>query len=117
MRHGVQFAGARALKACCGNLSVINEAATRLKPHPGHKHVADRLRGLLSGSYLWGKGAARNLQDPLSFRCITQVHGALDEAIDRLKQSLEIELNSAADNPLVNFDDGTIVSCGNFDVT
>lgn len=111
------LSAALALEAFGGNLSIINEGVTRLKAHPGHRNVAERLRGLLTGSYLWDEGAARNLQDPLSFRCIVQVHGALDEAIDRLKQSLEIELNSAADNPLVNFDDGTIVSCGTFDVT
>jgi histidine ammonia-lyase len=108
---------ALALEAFGGNLSIINPAATRLKPHPGPTRVAARLRQLLKDSYLWQPGAARNLQDPLSFRCVPQVHGALDEALERLQTSMEIELNSAADNPLVNVENEEVVSVGNFDVT
>ncbi|MBA2476776.1 MAG: aromatic amino acid lyase, partial [Actinobacteria bacterium] len=54
------------------------------------------------------------LQDPLSFRCVSQVHGSLAAALDLLAAALEPELNGAGDNPLVLSEDGEIVSTGNF---
>jgi histidine ammonia-lyase len=76
-----------------------------------------RLRELLEESDLWRPGAARNLQDPLSIRCVPQTHGAAYDALSVARGIMEIELNSAADNPLVLVDEGAIVSVGNFDVT
>ena len=76
-----------------------------------------RLRDLLEDSALWRPGAARNLQDPLSVRCVPQTHGAVYDALSVARGLMEIELNSAADNPLVLVDEGAIVSVGNFDVT
>jgi histidine ammonia-lyase len=76
-----------------------------------------RLRDLLEESALWKPGAARNLQDPLSIRCVPQTHGALYDALSVARGLMEIELNSAADNPLVLVDEDAIVSVGNFDVT
>src|SRR5919107_42611 len=78
--------------------------------------VADLLRELLEGSYLWRPGAARNLQDPLSFRCVPQTHGACYDAHAYSRGTMEVELNSASDNPLVLLDDQSIISVGNFDV-
>ena len=78
--------------------------------------VASRLRAILEGSDLWDPGTARSIQDPLSFRCVTQVHGAAKAAIDFARQSVEVEINSAAENPLVLPDDGAILSTGNFHV-
>lgn len=111
------LSAALSLEAFGANLSIIHPAAARLKPHPGHTRTAACLRRLLQDSYLWKKGSARKLQDSLSFRCIPQVHGALDEACTHLRQSMEIELNSSSDNPIVSIEDNTIVSVGNFDVT
>jgi histidine ammonia-lyase len=111
------LSAALSLEAFGANLSIIHPAAARLKPHPGHVRTSKHLRRLLQGSYLWNKGAARKLQDSLSFRCIPQIHGSLDEACDHLRQSMEIELNSGGENPIVSIEDGTIVSVGNFDVT
>src|SRR6185312_10042067 len=59
----------------------------------------------------------RNLQDPLSIRCVPQTHGAVYDALSVARGLMEVELNSAADNPLVLVDEGAIVSVGNFDVT
>ena len=115
--HALELSAALSLEAFSGNLSILDASATKLKAHPGLIRVSSRLRQLLAGSYLWETGAARELQDPLSFRCIPNVHGAFDEALTRLKESMEIELNSASDNPLVNSDDETIVSVGSFDIT
>src|SRR5215204_2717698 len=83
---------ALSMEAFGGNLSTV---------HP----EAARLRELLSGSYLWRPGAARNLQDPLSFRCVPQTHGACYDAHAYCRGTMEVELNSASDNPLVLLDD------------
>jgi histidine ammonia-lyase len=66
---------ALSLEAFGGNLSTIHPEAARMRPHPGQARAAHRLRGLLSGSYLWSPGAARNLQDPLSLRCVPRPTG------------------------------------------
>jgi histidine ammonia-lyase len=107
---------ALSLEAFGGNLSTIHPEAARMRPHPGQARAADRLRELLSGSYLWRPGAARNLQDPLSFRCVPQTHGACYDAHAYCRGTMEVELNSASDNPLVLLDDQSIISVGNFDV-
>ena len=107
---------ALSLEAFGGNLSTIHPEAARMRPHPGQARAADRLRELLTGSYLWRPGAARNLQDPLSFRCVPQTHGACYDAHAYARGTMEVELNSASDNPLVLLDDRSIISVGNFDV-
>jgi histidine ammonia-lyase len=107
---------ALSLEAFGGNLSTIHPEAARMRPHPGQARAADRLRELLAGSYLWRIGAARNLQDPLSFRCVPQTHGACYDAHAYARGTMEVEINSASDNPLVLLEDQSIISVGNFDV-
>jgi histidine ammonia-lyase len=107
---------ALSLEAFGGNLSTIHPEAARMRPHPGQARAADRLREMLSGSYLWRPGAARNLQDPLSFRCVPQTHGACYDAHAYARGTMEVEINAASDNPLVLLGDQSIISVGNFDV-
>jgi len=90
------------------------------RPHPGQLLVAERLRTILQGSdILAGHVNCGRVQDPYSFRCAPQVHGAVYEAYQRLTGMLNIELNSATDNPLI-FPDPTnpgpheVKSQGNF---
>ena len=73
------------------------------RPHPGQVAVAAELRHLLRGSGLQAShhGSAHKVQDPYSLRCVPQVHGAVRDALDHLRRVLDIELNSATDNPLV----------------
>ena len=82
-------------------------------PAPGQEWQAAGLRELLQGGALLEPGAARRLQDPLSFRCASHVHGALRSALDLLAAAVIAELNGAGDNPLV-LPGGEIVSTGNF---
>ncbi len=115
--ESMQIAAALSFEAFAANLSVIHPAAARARPHSGQQTAMARLRELLEDSELWRPGAARNLQDPLSIRCVPQTHGALYDALSVARGLMEIELNSAADNPLVLIDEAAIVSVGNFDVT
>ena len=103
--YAFAVSAALALEGFGGNLSIIHPVAALLKPHPGQRRAADLLRGLLEGSYLWDAGMPRNLQDPLSFRCIPQTHGACYDAEAFVRGMMQIELNSAADNPLVSLDE------------
>ena len=73
------------------------------RPHPGQVQVAAELRHLLreSGIQRSHHGSGHKVQDPYSLRCVPQVHGAVRDALDHLRRVLDIELNSATDNPLV----------------
>jgi histidine ammonia-lyase len=73
------------------------------RPHPGQVTVASEMRWLLRDSELQRShhGHAHKVQDPYSIRCVPQVHGAVRDALDHLRRVLDIELNSATDNPLV----------------
>jgi histidine ammonia-lyase len=84
-----------------------------VEARPGQAACAASLRTLLDGGSLAAAGG-RRLQDPLSFRCVSQVHGSLATALELLADALEPELNGAGDNPLVLVDAGEIVSTGNF---
>lgn len=99
------------------NVSAFDDRALAARPAFGQREVAARLRGLLSGSSLLADGAARRLQDPLSYRCAPQVWGALLHAIGEARQLTEIEIASSGDNPVVLADEGLILSHGNFDMT
>jgi histidine ammonia-lyase len=112
----MQIAAALSFEAFAANVSVIHPAAARARPHSGLATAMARLRELLEDSELWQSGAARNLQDPLSIRCVPQTHGAVYDALSVVRGVMEIELNSAGDNPLVLVEEGVIVSVGNFDV-
>jgi histidine ammonia-lyase len=116
LAESMLIAAALGFEAFGANLSVIHEAAARMRPHAGEVAASARLRELMAGSALWRSGAARNLQDPLSVRCLPQTQGALYDALSVARGTMEIELNSAGDNPLVVVDEDAIVSVGNFDV-
>ena len=105
----LDVAAALDLEALGGNLSILHPAAGR------QAATVERLRVLLAGSYLWEEGAARNLQDPLSFRCIPNVHGAARETLDFALARIERELNTSQENPIVVVDERRVISVGNFD--
>ena len=97
------------------NLSPFDPRLQRARPAPGQAESAQRLARLLDASGLWQPGAARRVQDPLSFRCLAQVHGAARAAWNEARAQVELELNSAADSPLL-LDDGAMLSNGNFHI-
>jgi histidine ammonia-lyase len=107
-------AAALSMEATGGNPSIVLPAVARAKPIPGQIQAADHLRAILAGSHLLERGAAHSVQDPLSFRVVPQVHGALREYLAFARGAVEVELNAASDNPLVSVQDQALVSNGNF---
>ncbi len=112
----LDVAAALDLEALPANLTLLHPAIARVRPFAGLAAALERLRTLLEGSYLWAEGVAHSLQDPLSFRCVPQVHGAALDAFAFAGRQIAIELNASQENPLVLPDEGRIVSVGNFDV-
>ncbi len=112
----LDVAGALDLEAFAANVSMLHPTVAETRPYDGLRSTLARLTDILAGSYLWEEGAARNLQDPLTFRCLPQVHGAARDALGFVVSQLEIELNASQDNPVVATLEGRIVSAGNFDV-
>src|SRR5438132_178704 len=104
-RDALDVALALDFEAFAANVSVLHPAIAEARPYPGLAAVLERVRGLLEGSYLWADGAARMLQDPLSFRSAVQVHGAARDALAFARGQLEIELNAAQENPLLVSDE------------
>jgi histidine ammonia-lyase len=100
---------AMSTEALLGTDVAFAEAYHAARPHPGQARVAAELRHLLRGSELQRAhhGEAHKVQDPYSVRCVPQVHGATRDALAYARGVLEIEINSATDNPLV-FPDGAV---------
>ncbi len=105
--------GAIALDAYGGLTAPFDPSVHEVRPHPGQITSAKRLRAFLNDSPLATK-PKEHIQDPYSFRCMPQVHGASLDAIEHVKQVVERELNSVSDNPLIFPDEDKIISAGNF---
>jgi len=107
--------GAMSLEAMLGTAAAFDPALVEARPHPGQVAVAAHLRALLADSEIRASHAesSHRLQDPYSLRCMPQVHGAVRDALDHVERVLQVEMNSATDNPLV-FADGRVISGGNF---
>ena len=105
---------ALSMEATRGNPSIALPVVAEAKPFPGLAESCRQLRAALDGSYLFETGTPASVQDPLSFRVVPQVHGALRDTTSFVASTVETELNAQADNPLVSSSDGTLVSNGNF---
>ncbi|MBE7544259.1 MAG: histidine ammonia-lyase [Bryobacteraceae bacterium] len=104
---------ALSLDALRGSPTAFDERIHRARPHPGQIASAARLREWLEGSQIRSSHqTCRRVQDAYSLRCAPQVHGAAADALAEARRVVDIELNSATDNPLV-FDNDTL-SGGNF---
>ncbi len=105
---------ALSLEALRGSIAPFDARIHELRPHPGQKTVAQNVRALMTQSeILESHKDCDRVQDPYSLRCAPQVHGASRDALDHARATFDIELNAVTDNPLV-FEDGSIVSGGNF---
>lgn len=113
--HAADTAGALSLEAFRGNLSILHPAIAAVRPRPSLAVELEHFRELLAGSELWDPGAARNLQDPLSFRTMVELHAALREALDYVERQVVIELNASQENPIVVADEDRLVCVANFE--
>lgn len=84
-----------------------------IRPHPGQLSTATAIRKWRKGSPL-AKAEKNSVQDPYSFRCVPQVHGASTDALDHVEKVISIEMNSVTDNPTIFPDTDDILSGGNF---
>lgn len=104
---------AMSLDAYCGLVEPFTDAVHQVRPHQGQITTAARLRELLAGSEIMEQPKSY-VQDPYSFRCVPQVHGAAKDTISYVESVIDIEINSATDNPTVCPDEDLIISAGNF---
>lgn len=110
-----QVAASMSFEALRGSPEPFDPRISSLKPHPGLVRVASNMLRLLAGSEIIpSHPGLHRVQDPYSLRCIPQILGACADAIENARRVIEIEINSATDNPLVMPDDQESLSGGNF---
>ncbi len=107
------IAGALTLEVLRGRSEAFHPRLHRLRPHPGQTASAANVVRLVGGSALLGSDASR-IQDAYSVRCLPQVHGAVRDSVEHAARIVEVEINSATDNPLLFPDEGLVLSGGNF---
>ena len=105
--------GTISLEGFDGRIEPFNELIHFIRPHKGQIVTAKRIKGFLEGSEII-KQSKNHVQDPYSFRCIPQVHGASKDAIDYVKKVFKTEINSVTDNPNIFIESDQILSGGNF---
>ncbi len=105
--------GALSLDAFDGRIEPFHELIQQIRPHQGQIVTARRIRWLLEGSELISRAKA-HVQDPYSFRCIPQVHGASKDSINYVAYVFRNEINSVTDNPTIFPGEDMIISAGNF---
>ena len=104
---------AMSLDAYYGLTAPFTDAVHQVRPHKGQIVTAARMLELLEGSEIMEKPKSY-VQDPYSFRCIPQVHGTVKDTIEYVRSVVDVEVNSATDNPTVCPDEDLIISAGNF---
>jgi histidine ammonia-lyase len=116
LADALDVAGALDLEAFAANLTILHPRVREVRPYPGLVQSLTRLREMLHGSSLWEPGTARNLQDPLTFRNVAHVHGALRDALAYVESVVATELNAAQENPLAVPAEDRIVSVANYEI-
>ncbi len=96
-----------------GRIEPFHELIHFIRPHKGQIVTANRVKDFLEGSEIIEQSKT-HVQDPYSFRCIPQVHGASKDAIDYVKKVFKTEINSVTDNPNIFIESDQIISGGNF---
>lgn len=108
----LDVAGALDHEGLASNRSVLDARVGEVRPYPGVRTSLTRIRALLARS----GSVPRTLQDPLTFRTLPQTNGAARDALGFALGQLAIELNTAQSNPLVDVEQGTAYSVGNFEI-
>ena len=111
--HWADTIAAMSIDAFNANLSPFLDQVHMVRNHPGQLETARKIRMVLDGSELQQK-EKNHVQDPYSFRCVPQVHGATKDVLSHIIQVVETEINAVTDNPTIFPEDDLIVSAGNF---
>jgi histidine ammonia-lyase len=114
--HIANVAGAMTLEALRGTPVAFDDRIQQARPHSAQIEVAAHLRELLRDSEIRTSHIENDprVQDAYSLRCMPQVHGAVLNALNHVREVVEIETGSATDNPLVFTETGEVISGGNF---
>ena len=113
LKYIADLVGSLSLEAFDGNLSPFNQLVHMVRPHNGQIKTAERVRDFLKGSELIVQ-EKEHVQDPYSFRCIPQVHGATEDTLTFVSKTIRIEINAVTDNPNIFVEQDSIISGGNF---
>lgn len=105
---------AMTLEVLRGIVDAFSPEVHWVRPYPEQEEVAKRILAYVQGSQLATKQGDLRVQDAYSLRCIPQVHGAIRQILNYVKEKLLIEMNAATDNPLIFSDSGKVISGGNF---
>ena len=109
------IAATSTVKGLMGSHRPFDPRIQAVRPHAGQVAAAAHMRALLEGSTIAPSHAnCHKVQDPYSLRCVPQVHGATRDTLAFVRRTLETEINSATDNPLVFEEDQEVISGGNF---
>jgi histidine ammonia-lyase len=109
-----QIATALSLEALNGRVDPFDKRIHMTRPHKGQIDVAENILKIVKGSRITSDLTIKRVQDAYSLRCSPQVIGASKDAIEYARKVVEVEINSATDNPLIFADDDEILSGGNF---
>lgn len=109
-----EWIAAMTMEGLEGIIDAFHPAIHEARGYPQQIAVAKRMREWLKDSQLITKQGEKRVQDAYSLRCIPQVHGASWQALDYVKEKLEIEINAATDNPLIFEEGELVISGGNF---
>ncbi|SKC84846.1 HAL/PAL/TAL family ammonia-lyase [Maledivibacter halophilus] len=105
------------LEGLKGNVAPIGEKINKMRRFEGQNYCAEKIRSYLKGSYLWDPATTRPLQDPLSYRCASAVHGAVKDSLEYTCENLMIHLNTTEDNPCLLVDERKMITSCNFEPT
>lgn len=108
------IAGALSVEALHGVPYAFDERTHAIRPHQGQIDVASNVRRLIQESQIVEKFKHERVQDAYSLRCIPIVHGASRNALRFIKDTIEVEMNSVTDNPLIFPESEDVISGGNF---
>ncbi|KXZ40210.1 histidine ammonia-lyase [Alkalithermobacter thermoalcaliphilus JW-YL-7 = DSM 7308] len=108
------IAASLTMEALNGIVTAFDEKVHRVRPHKGQINTAKNMLRILQGSNMTTEQGQIRVQDAYVLRCIPQIHGASKDAIEYVKEKINIEINSATDNPLIFPDESQIISGGNF---
>ena len=116
LSRAMETAGALSLEGISANPSMLHPEIGSVRPYPGIQAALANLRLLLDGSFIWTGSHARALQDPLTFRNLPHIQGALRDVLDHVDRQLAIELNASQGNPIVVPTEDRVVSVANYEI-